>query len=453
LIKQYSTDGTTWNTYTSPITVSTNNTTIYAKGLDAASNQTAQATLTVANIDVTSPTVTYGTNGGTNPTQASTTVTVNDVGGSDINAATLQYVWDTQNVSTPGSGWVTFTNGSTQTKTGTGTYYLWVKASDNAGNSVVSKTNVFTVGDVETIVSTVQTVNKTFSGATTGYSYNNPVIPAGFVAVNTTDASWSSLSTNWGKGLVIQDASGNQFVWVPVDGADVPYAKWCTTGVAYNAPGIADGTLPAGFSDSNITTTYKGFYIGRYESRFDYNGGNIRAAIKKSLYSTYDDWSTTRNASFDGYLWNYINSADAKTYAENMATKYGYDTTKVGTNLITGAEWDTTVKWLSWYGKASTDSRSWGNYSNSTAPANIAGYGIMHISGYSTYWKGNNVYDLAGNLMEFTNEMYSTWNTHRGGGYPYYGNTDPVAVRNYANAVSPSYVFSDITFRIALFIK
>ncbi len=451
--KQYSLDGTTWSTYTVPVTVTTNNTTVYARGYDIGNNQTTQVTYTVSNIDKVEPTVTYGTNGGTGATSVSTTVTVNDLGGSNVNTATLQYVWDTQNTVTPVSGWAIFTNGSVQTKTGEGIYYLWIKGSDNAGNSVVSKTNAFTIGDVETIVSTVQTVNKTFSGATTGYSYNNPVIPAGFVAVNTTEASWNSLSTNWGKGLVIQDASGNQFVWVPVDGVDVPYAKWTTTGVAYNDPNITDASLPAGFLASNITTTYKGFYIARYESRFDYNGGNIRAASKKSLNITYDDWSTTRNSSFNGYLWNYINSADAKLYAENMATKYGYDTTKVGTNLVTGAQWDTTLKWIQWSGKSPTDSRSWGNYSNSTSPANVSGYGNMQISGYSNSWRVKNIYDLAGNLMEFTNELYSSWNIHRGGGHSYSGSTDPAAVRGYANAVATSYVFDSITFRIALFVR
>jgi len=57
--KQYSTNGTTWNTYTAPVTITTNNTTVYAKGLDAGGNQTTQATLTVSNIDTVVPVVSY----------------------------------------------------------------------------------------------------------------------------------------------------------------------------------------------------------------------------------------------------------------------------------------------------------------------------------------------------------------------------------------------------------
>ena len=56
--KQYSTDGIVWNTYTTPIVVTTNST-VYAKGLDAGGNQTVQATLTISNIDKVLPVVSF----------------------------------------------------------------------------------------------------------------------------------------------------------------------------------------------------------------------------------------------------------------------------------------------------------------------------------------------------------------------------------------------------------
>jgi hypothetical protein len=450
--KQYSLNGTNWNTYTTPITVTDNGVTVFAKGLDATGNQTAQASITVSNIDKTAPTVSFGTNGGTNPTVASTTVTVSDTGGSGVNASTLQYYWDTQDVTTPSSGWLTFTNGSSLSKSGTGNYYLWIRAYDNAGNIVTAKSNKFTIGDVETIVSTPQTTNKTYSGATSGFTFRNPVIPAGFVAVNTSTASWDKLSTDWGKGLVIQDAYGNQFVWVPVDGNDVPYAKKDYKGSSYL--GLSDASLPSGFSETKITNTYQGFYIGRYEASFDYNGGNIRAAVKKATNATYDDWSTTRNALYNGYVWNYISGADAKYHAENMAYMYGYDTSKVITNLVTPQEWDATLEWLKWYSYSGYESRNWGNYEDSTSPANVSGYSMLQPTGYSTAWRANNIYDLAGNFSEFTNEIYfSTWYVHRGGSAQTSGYYDPAGVRGYANGVPPAYVFDRITFRVALFVK
>ena len=96
-------------------------------------------------MDNTLPTVEYGTNGSVDVIPAITTVTVSDLGGSNLNTTTLQYVWDTQNSTTPTSGWTSFTNGATLSKTSNGTYYLWIKASDNAGNIMVSKTNAFTM--------------------------------------------------------------------------------------------------------------------------------------------------------------------------------------------------------------------------------------------------------------------------------------------------------------------
>jgi type II secretory pathway pseudopilin PulG len=444
--KEYSFDSITWQSYTSPLVVSANGTTIYARGKDLAGNESGIATMTVSNIDKTIPTVAYGTNGGTDLAQVNTTVTVSDLGGSGINSSTLQYVWDTQNIVVPSSGWTTFTNGANLTKTGDGTYYLWIKAIDNAGNVVNEKSNTFIIGDVP--VSTIQTENKTFAGLTTGYSYNNPVIPAGFVAVNTSDANWNNLSVDWNKGLVIQDASGNQFVWVPVDGTNVIYQKW-STGV-YSYTNTTDDTIPSGFSTTNITTTYKGFYIARYESMFDYNGGSIRAASKKSFNKTTSSW--TRDSAHTGYIWNFITYTDAKSYAENMASSYGYNIALIGTNLITGAEWDTTMKWIQNSGKSVTDSRTWGNYSNSLSPANITGYGSIQVSGYSNNWKAENIYDFAGNLWEWSSEKYSTATNYvfRGGTYGTGGATSPAGDRSYSVA---SYSTQNTSFRIALYIK
>jgi len=138
--KQFSTNGTTWNTYTAAVVV-TANSTVYAKGYDAGGNQTSQVSITIANIDKILPTVVYGTNGANNVGAASTIVTVSDTGGSALNS--VQYVWATQNTVTPVSGWVAFTNASTITKAGPGTYYLWIKAIDNAGNITNTCSNAF----------------------------------------------------------------------------------------------------------------------------------------------------------------------------------------------------------------------------------------------------------------------------------------------------------------------
>jgi type II secretory pathway pseudopilin PulG len=423
-VKLYSFTGNTedWQTYTTALTITTNNTTVYAMGKDSAGNETGLVTKTIANIDRVAPTVAFGTNGGTNETQVSTTITVSDENG--VNTSTLQYVWDTQNVTTPSTGWTIFTNGSTVSKTGDGTYYLWVKASDSSGNNAVAKSNVFTVGFVETpdeIVSTIQTEHMTFAGTTSGWAYNNPVIPAGFVAVNTTRAKWNNLNTDYNNGLVIQDANANQFVWVPVDGTNVTYSKWCTTGNSYAS--TTDDTLPTGVtSESTQIDTYKGFYIARYEAG---NASNIVVSKKGAT------------------VWNNINYTDSKAKAQAM-----YTSTNVKSGLVTGTMWDTTMKWVQNSGKSVTDSRAWGNYTDSISPANV-GNATLRTTGYSNNWQAKNIYDLAGNVWEWTNEIYSSRRIHRGGAYDVFGSSDPAAYRYNGGVASTN---TDIGFRVVLYI-
>ncbi|MDD2376306.1 MAG: hypothetical protein PHD15_02425 [Clostridia bacterium] len=289
----------------------------------------------------------------------------------------------------------------------------------------------------------IATDNVTFDGEVA--AHNNPIIPKGFMAINTT-TTWP---TDWNNGLVIEDASGNQFVWVPVDGTNVPYAKWCTTNISYAS--TTDDSILLGTVDENTqVTSYGGFYIARYESMFDYNSGSIRVASKKSTNKTsFTDWSSIRNATYNGYLWNYINYTDSKLYAENMAASYSYDVLKVKSGLVTGTEWDTVMKWIQNASISVTDSRTWGNHSNSTSPADISGYFDLQISGFSEYWKVKNIYDLAGNTWEWTNEIYSSYRVNRGGSYNSSGSTGPVAYR-FNNVVTLAY--SDRGFRTVLYI-
>lgn len=284
-------------------------------------------------------------------------------------------------------------------------------------------------------------------------NYNNPVIPKGFFPVNTHDASWNislGIPTGWNNGLVIQDASGNQFVWVPIDGTNVIFEKWCRVKISYDNPNIWDYPNPTGFNKSKIKDVYKGFYIARYEAMFDYNSGDIRAASKKSTDSTESSWN--RDALHTGFLFNNVSYIEAKEYSKNMVQKYGYDETKLGTNIITGEEWDTVMKWLQNSGyNVVENSTSWGNVLDSSSPANISGYGSIQKSGNADCWKANNIYNLAGNLYEWTSEGYSDiFYILRGGIYAASGIEVPAAARNYFSGDSPGIYL--IGFRPALYI-
>ena len=78
-----------------------------------------------------------------------------------------------------------------------------------------------------------------------------------------------------------------------------------------------------------------------------------------------------------------------------------------------------------------TNSSSWGNVSNSTGDA-ATDAGSKQNTGYSEYWKANNIYNLAGNVYEWTQEKYSTGTNraNRGGVYDVNGDYYPVASRN-----------------------
>ncbi|MDD2376112.1 MAG: hypothetical protein PHD15_00415 [Clostridia bacterium] len=287
----------------------------------------------------------------------------------------------------------------------------------------------------------IATDNVTFDGEVA--AYNNPIIPKGFMAIED-GAVWP---TDWNNGLVIEDASGNQFVWVPVDGTNVPYAKWCTVEFSY-ASTIDDSILSGMVDENTQVTSYGGFYIARYESMFDYNSGSIRVASKVSTNKTISSW--TRDSSHTGYLWNYINYTDAKTYSENMAASYSYDALKVKSGLVTGTQWDTAMRWISNNsGPSVTDSRAWGNHSDSTSPANVSGFGSLQISGFNNNWKAKNIYDLAGNTWEWTNEIISPDRVFRGGRYDGSGSSFPAAYRDAYNVTG---AYNHVGFRVGLYV-
>ncbi len=294
-IKEYSLDGTTWTSYTAVLSISTNNTTVYARGKDQAGNQSGTSTLTIANIDKISPTVAFGTSGGSNIQTASTTVTVSDTGGSTVNTSSLQYAWDTQNSTTPTNGWTTFANGATITKGSvTATYYLWIKASDNAGNSVVTKSNAFNIDNTAPAVPTI-------IPNTTAWTNSNVIVSITYPSDATTQ-EYSTNGTTWTAytaPLVIsannttvyargKDAAGNQsgtstltIVNIDKEGPDVDFTR-ITKGISYDVTitdkgsGVNFSTLKYVWYFNGITRPTSGWIGFTYGNTIiGGNGGSI----------------------------------------------------------------------------------------------------------------------------------------------------------------------------------
>ena len=236
-------------------------------------------------------------------------------------------------------------------------------------------------------------------------------------------------------GLVIQDSNGNEFVWVPA--TENAYVK--DTSFRGGSKPTGDDTLPNGITDETADVKkYGGFYIGRYE-----------AGIPEGDSSTSNKTGIPVSKK-DAIVWTDINYTNAKASAEKMI-----NSEYVQTGLLTGKAWDTTCHWIedslsSINASASlTDSRYYGNYKNSLAPAN-ENSGTKRTSGFSENWKTKNIYDLAGNVEEWTSEAYSSFFIYRDGSYGNGGSDYPVSYR-YINDASSTYDI--LGFRPRLYIK
>ena len=189
---------------------------------------------------------------------------------------------------------------------------------------------------------------------------------------------------------------------------------------------------------------YGGYYIGRYEA-----GDGTTTSKRTSSTSDTNTLVSKKGA----YVYNYITNDSAKSLSSGMYSENGAITSQ----LITGAGWDRTLNWIIETGGQTEEnvlfnSSSWGNYDNSTgnAATNAGPENMNFTTGRSEYWKANNIYDLAGNTWEWTQETYqSTDGVSRGGDY---GNEGVYGPAGYRSGASPDYQFVNHSFRTQLYI-
>ena len=280
---------------------------------------------------------------------------------------------------------------------------------------------------------------------------------------------------DWNNGLVIEDSVGNQFVWVPstTDGADgtVKFQRDLNWANYQVQPGgglfSADDNLPSGVTtEIDQITRFGGFYLARFQS-------GIPSALNAALTtanSMYRNVAGTPAVKAGMVPWNYIDYTNAKNNAMNMGINLGYDANSVRTGLVTGTQWDVTMKWLQNAGiNVTTDVTGWGNYF--TAPVTeITQYstdggaywntvasttkatnmGWLLRSGHTDFTRRNNIYDLAGNTWEWTSEKNTSgYYMQRGGAYASGQSYSAYARRGEAQLTTSTHM----GFRIVLFVK
>ena len=187
----------------------------------------------------------------------------------------------------------------------------------------------------------------------------NPYIPDGFTHVSGTEVE---------TGFIIEDEIGNQYVWVPVE-----------SGILTRN---TDGNSQYEESDSTATGLYNsvakyyGFYIARYEaSQIRYRG-------------------TETVASVEGVLpWSNITYTEAYDVSRDVSNAYGY--TDVRTALVNSYAWDSALEWMDESQRNYSSNTSYGNYS-----------GTILETGKTENDEVNSICDMAGNIREWTTEIY-----------------------------------------------
>lgn len=250
-------------------------------------------------------------------------------------------------------------------------------------------------------------------------SYDNPIIPEGFSKLDTEYASWKlnkdGKPEGWNKGLVIEDGKQNQFVWVPV--------------VEMNFGRFSDEEEILMDNESNEEMQqikkFGGFYISRFEAGVCNELKEIFTGISKTIYDIEGVPVSKKGAK----PWNYISLKNAKINSKKM-----YDNEYIKSDLITTRQWLRVLKWLDDTGHNLNNIKDKGNFADS----------VFSFSGYYSINKGmdfdygekylkdentilatginentnlNNIYDLFGNLMEFTDGYVENRGYYSVGGY------------------------------------
>ncbi len=260
------------------------------------------------------------------------------------------------------------------------------------------------------------------------------------------------------SGLVISDAKadenkykgqtevpkdgliGNQFVWVPVED-DYNFKTYCGYyDGEFDSEYFADCEEPYSGAASWETDEYNamkssvernnGFYVARYEAS-QKDGKLVSQA--GNLPCNNIPWGVSMTD---------IGTEGAVYQAQKM---YNDDEHAVTSTLIYGCQWDAIMSFID------------PNYKNEDGTcnsfvSNSDGQGYYNADSPTNcgYYQIKNIYDLAGNVYEWTMEAYSSDSrVNRGGPYRALGSVTPAS---YRNGYRPGTTGGSFGFRVALYL-
>ena len=394
-------------------------------------------------------------------------------------------------------------NGQTINLTATtaGTYYLHVLTVDKAGNKIESISNAVTVEKGSIPIENITTIQKDNTRAEDKYG-NIVTVPKGFKVV-------TSEGTTVPEGIVIEDANGNQFVWIPVgivykntektESSTIILGRYTFDEIngtptlqqaAFEEDNLTDfnqtyvDEVPImGYNDNHIELTESrpgtvddsdhlndlnataknlekfvqsveekgGYYLARYEASYG-SGYNSTGSTDEEKYESAKPLSKVSIA----------NSTSSMTYdtpgklwnfitqinASKVSQNMYANDSSVGveSDLTNSYAWDTAIVFIQEMKNS--------NYAN--ANCDTTGNDILKNTG-KTGDKVCNIFDMAANIIEWTTEYSAYTNsidgvsfpcTFRGSGYNIsYGYT---SIREISDTTTS---MNGIGFRVTLYVK
>ena len=161
------------------VTISTESTTnkICVQTFDNVNNSSLVVCSDIYKLDKGIPAVVFGMNGNSAYAKSrNTTISVSDAT-SGVIANSLKYLWNTNVIAPTETSFSTsFTNGGTlTTPVGvTGGYYLWILGLDNAGNTLIARSNVFNLDNTIPVIS----INPSSVSVALGSTYTDTGVTA-----------------------------------------------------------------------------------------------------------------------------------------------------------------------------------------------------------------------------------------------------------------------------------